>query len=74
MADPSLDNDNDTRERLDRGSSPGMPRWVKVFGFVVIALALLFVVSFLAGVELGPGLHAPSGNAGAHAEHGVRKP
>jgi hypothetical protein len=36
-----------------------MPRWVKVFLIVAILLALAFVVSFLAGVQHGPGLHNP---------------
>lgn len=74
MADPPLDNDNDPRARHNRGSTVGTPRWVKVFGIIAIVLALLLVVSLLAGVEHGPGLHAPSGNAGPHTEHGVRKP
>ena len=37
----------------------GMPRWVKVFLIVAILLVLAFVVSFLAGVQHGPGLHNP---------------
>jgi hypothetical protein len=39
---------------------PGvMPRWVKVFLIVVIVLVVALVVSFLAGVGHGPGLHTP---------------
>ena len=45
---------------------PGMPRWVKVFGIIVIVLVLLFVISLLAGVRHGPGMHTPSGDAGGH--------
>jgi hypothetical protein len=42
----------------DRGSEPGMPRWVKVGIVVVVALILLLVVLTLAGVhELQPGGH-----------------
>jgi hypothetical protein len=43
----------------DQGTPTGMPRWVKVFGIIVIALALAFVISRLAGVRHGPGLHTP---------------
>jgi hypothetical protein len=38
-------------------SAPGMPRWVKVLLVIAIAIAVGFVVSRLAGVEHGPGLH-----------------
>jgi hypothetical protein len=40
-------------------SPAGMPRWVKVFLIIVVLLALGFVVTRLAGVEHGPGLHTP---------------
>ena len=62
MADlpPYSDRSQDTDTR------PGMPRWVKVFGIIVIILALLFVISLLAGVQHGPGMHTPSGDAGGH--------
>jgi hypothetical protein len=53
-----------TQEERDRESPPGMPRWVKVFGIIVIVLVLLFVISLLAGVRHGPGMHTPSGDAG----------
>jgi hypothetical protein len=46
------------------GSARGTPRWVKVFGIIACVLVLLFVVSLLAGVRHGPGLHTPSGDAG----------
>ncbi len=35
------------------------PRWVKVTGIVVAALAVLAVVALLFGGEHGPGRHAP---------------
>jgi hypothetical protein len=38
---------------------PGTPRWVKVFGVVLIALILLVAVMSLVG-EHGPGAHMPS--------------
>jgi len=49
------------------GSASGTPRWVKVFGIIVLVLVLLFVISLLAGVRHGPGLHTPSGDTGGHA-------
>ena len=44
----------------DTGTRQGMPRWVKVFGIIAVILVLLFVISMLAGVRHGPGLHTPS--------------
>jgi hypothetical protein len=37
----------------------GMPRWVKVFLVVAGLLIGALVVTLLAGVEHGPGLHGP---------------
>lgn len=53
MADPHRDPGTDT------GSSPRMPRWVKVAAIVAGILVLLFVVLQLTGVggEHGPGRH-----------------
>ena len=47
----------------------GTPRWVKVFGIIVVVLILLLGGLGLLGVggEHGPGRHAPSGGAGAQA-------
>jgi hypothetical protein len=43
----------------DRESPPGMPRWVKVSGIVVVVLVLLVViVMFVVGGQHGPGRHA----------------
>lgn len=33
----------------DRGSTTSTPRWVKVFGIIVIVLLLLFVILHLTG-------------------------
>jgi hypothetical protein len=43
----------------DRSGPPGMPRWVKIAGIVVLALVLLFLVLELTGVggDHGPGRH-----------------
>lgn len=49
-----------TRVGPDRGSPPRTPRWVKVFGIIVLVLALLFVVSQFAGGNHSPGRHLPS--------------
>jgi hypothetical protein len=40
---------------------PGMPRWVKVSGIIVVALILIFAVLHLSGAH-GPGSHMPSGD------------
>jgi hypothetical protein len=39
------------------GDDSGAPRWVKVFGIVVMALVLLFAILHLAGLGLGD--HTP---------------
>jgi Ni,Fe-hydrogenase I cytochrome b subunit len=38
---------------VDRTSPANTPRWVKVFGVVVFALFLVFVVLHLTGIALG---------------------
>jgi len=43
----------DTHQR----AYPGIPRWVKILGIVVILLVLLFVIMHLAGGGMGPGMH-----------------
>ena len=49
----------------NRPPYPGTPRWVKVFGIIVIVVILLvFAVMFIGG-EHGPGRHTPSGDAGS---------
>jgi hypothetical protein len=42
---------------------PGAPRWVKVSGILVVALALAFAVAHLAG-----------GGLGRHMRHGADEP
>lgn len=57
---------------------PGTPRWVKVFGIVVLVLVLVVVVIMATGVgaEHGPGRHRSSGGAAGHAPPaaGVQQP
>ena len=55
---------------------PGVPRWVKVSGAVMLLIVVVLVVSKLAGVEHGPGRHSgssdppaqttPAGTGGGH--------
>ena len=51
------------------GSMGGIPRWVKVFGIIALVLILIFVISLLAGVRHGPGMHTPSSDAGGFSWH-----
>lgn len=51
MADPPPDPIFPARVGLARGKQPPRtPRWVMVFGIVVVALVLLFLVLHLAGL------------------------
>ena len=50
-----------------------MPRWVKIFIVIGIVLVLGFVVSLIAGVDHGPGLHTPSGKP-SHSPPGEHGP
>ena len=62
MADPR----NPDGVEPDRGPTTGTPRWVKVFGIIVLALVLLVGIMMLFGDgEHGPGLHTPSGGVGS---------
>ncbi len=42
------------------GGPPGMPRWLKVFGIIAAILLLLLLVSMMAGMKHGPGMHSRS--------------
>jgi hypothetical protein len=48
----------------DHPPYPGMPRWVKVSGIIVIALALLIALILATGVggDHGPGRHGGGGD------------
>ena len=48
----------------NRPPYPGTPRWVKVFGIILIIVVLLVVARVFIGGEHGPGRHTPSGDAG----------
>lgn len=47
-------------------SPPGTPRWVKIFGIIILLLILGFLILKLAGVggDHGPGRHASSDDIG----------
>lgn len=51
---------------------PGMPRWVKVFGLILVALLLVFLAAQLLGVEHGPGMHGAAGTAPEVSAVGLR--
>ena len=55
----------------DGGPNPGMPRWVRVFLIVGLAVVLLLVVASLTGVggEHGPGRHGSGGETPSSAVH-----
>ena len=75
FSDANGDTSDDTDVGPDRGSTTSTPRWVYVFGIILIVLVLLFVIMQLTG-EHGPGRHiasihelhgdAPSGEVGDH--------
>jgi hypothetical protein len=66
MADPPRDPDPGVA--ADRGSPPGIPRWVKVSGIIVAVLILLVVIVMLiSGGGHGPRRHASSGGLGGQA-------
>jgi hypothetical protein len=55
-----------TNGRPTGNQPPGTPRWVKVFGIVILILILLVAIAFITGLggEHGPGRHLPSGDTG----------
>ncbi len=61
---PYAETDDDARVGPDRASTAGTPRWVKVFGLVLLLLVLLFVILRLTGVggQHGPSRHGDSGD------------
>ncbi len=55
-----------------RGSAPGAPRWVKVFGITAAVVVLVFLVLLITVKDHGPGRHLDGGNERpAGAEHSV---
>lgn len=65
MDDPAAHADPDD-QAPDRDSRTGTPRWVKAFGIVALALAVVFVVLQLIGIggRHGPSRHGPANETG----------
>jgi hypothetical protein len=59
---PSGPRFDDSGSRPGRPSTTGAPRWVKVFGIIVIVLVVLFAILQLTGLggSHGPGRHLSS--------------
>jgi hypothetical protein len=59
MADPppSPDSNGDTGDELDRESTTGTPRWVKVFGIIALVGVLAFVIVLFTQGPHRPGMH-----------------
>jgi hypothetical protein len=57
MTDPSPDRpsaeDPSAKANPGRGPAAPMPRWVKVFGIIAVALVLIFIINHLAGGGMG---------------------
>lgn len=64
-------NTNSTPDDTSRGSTPGTPSWVKVFGVIFIGLVLVFVIVHLTGHGHGFGSHASTATI---VEHGTQQP
>ena len=63
----NLDNHarGEEKHAANRPPYPGTPRWVKVFGIIVISVVLLVVAMMLiGGGEHGPARHTPSADDG----------
>ena len=59
----------------NEGAPPSMPRWVKVFGIVVIVVIVLGVILRLVGGNHGPGRHLgfrPTDGQSARIGHELR--
>lgn len=83
MADLPPDPDFEVDTGDDPGVGPGesttsAPRWVKVFGILVLVLVLLFAIVLLTGVggEHGPDRHLLSGDTSLSraTERGLPQP
>ncbi|MGI9167341.1 MAG: hypothetical protein ACR2G5_13350 [Pyrinomonadaceae bacterium] len=79
MDDPyaeSNTNRNDDRVTSEVGLNTGTPRWVKVFGTILILVILLFVIMLFTPGPHGPGRHLRPGSGGQPptAERGGQQP
>ena len=57
MADPLTPETGGTDVGSGRGPTTGMPRWVKVFLVVALAIVVLLAIVLLVGGQHGPRLH-----------------
>lgn len=65
MPNPTPGRPDDTSPETDGSSPPGMPRWLKMSGIIVLVVILLVVIiQLVVGGQHGPGLHTPSGADG----------
>lgn len=46
---------------------PGVPRWVKIFALIALAVVVVLVVVVLLGGEHGPGMHSAISGVPQHA-------
>jgi hypothetical protein len=78
-----MDGQTDLKSKEDAGmgssSRPGAgtPRWVKVFGIILVILVLLFIVTLLIGGGHGPARHTASAGPGGYTQsmgQGVQQP
>lgn len=51
----------ETQKQSAINRAPGLPRWVKISGIVIIALVILFAIMHLSGGH-GPSSHMSSGD------------
>jgi len=52
----------DAEGRTDNELTASVPRWVKVFGIIVLVVVLLFIVQLLVGGGHSPRRHTSSGS------------
>lgn len=66
MADPhpSAETSSEHKNMPDGEAPPVAPRWVKVFGIVLLVLLLVIVVGLVTG-HAGPGEHGPARHFGS---------
>jgi len=71
MADPRQPRATEEDTHMaDPPPYPGIPRWVKVSGIIVIVLVLLIVIIMFTGVG---GKHGPGRHMGVGGEHGPNR-
>jgi hypothetical protein len=74
MTDPPSDpvTRPETADDNTRGGHPGLPRWVKASGIIVVILVIaLIVIMLVAGGDHGPRRHATGNQATEQTWHGA---